>query len=150
MGGKDGGKGWSPLAGKVKGGRVENGGKERGRESRDQLRVQRCGAKGEFGSLVALPAVRASRPAVQVRVDDAVYFTKTPPHLPCAGLYGGCPVCIRFARAALRSQHGWHRLAAELSLGLSDDRRQLPSQRVAYYNCSMVVDARCPSQPRRS
>ena len=73
-----------------------------------------------------------------VWVDDAVFATKTPPHPPCLGLTGGCPVCSAFARNARRSQHGWHRLAAELGLGLSDDKRQYPSQRVTY--TGMVVD----------
>ena len=73
-----------------------------------------------------------------VWVDDTVFATKTPPHPPCAGLVGGCPVCTRTARAARRSQAGWHRLADELGLGLSDDKRQLPSQRVVY--TGMVVD----------
>ena len=73
-----------------------------------------------------------------VWVDDTVFATKTPPHGPCAGLTGGCPVCGRTARAARRSQLGWHRLAHDLGLGLSDDKRQLPSQRVTY--TGMVVD----------
>ena len=73
-----------------------------------------------------------------VWVDDAVYVTKTPPHPPCRGLEGACPVCSRYARAASRSQAGWHRLADQLGLGLSDDKRQLPSQRVVY--TGMVVD----------
>ena len=73
-----------------------------------------------------------------VWVDDAVYVTKTPPHAPCAGLVGGCPVCTHSARAARRSQSGWHRLAGELGLGLSADKRQHPSQRVTY--TGMVVD----------
>ena len=73
-----------------------------------------------------------------VWVDDTVFVTKTPPHATCAGLHGQCPVCARSARAARRSQAGWHRLAHELGLGLSDDKRQLPSQRVTY--TGMVVD----------
>jgi hypothetical protein len=73
-----------------------------------------------------------------VWVDDTVFVTKTPPHPPCAGLVGGCPVCSRTGRAARRSQSWWHRLADELGLGLSDDKRQLPSQRVTY--TGMVVD----------
>ena len=71
-------------------------------------------------------------------VDDAVYVTKTPPHPACAGLDAGCPVCARSARASRRSQSAWHRLAAELGLGLSDEKRQPPSQRVTY--TGMVVD----------
>ena len=71
-------------------------------------------------------------------MDDAVYATKTAPHPPCLGLAGGCPICSHFSRQARRSQHYWHRLAAELGLGLSDDKRQLPSQRVTY--TGMVVD----------
>ena len=71
-------------------------------------------------------------------VDDTVFVTKTPPHPPCAGLTGGCPVCGRTARGAQRSQAGWHRLAHDLGLGLSDEKRQLPSQRVTY--TGMVVD----------
>jgi len=58
-----------------------------------------------------------------VWVDDTVFVTKTPPHPPCAGLVGGCPVCSRTGRAARRSQSWWHRLADELGLGLSDDKR---------------------------
>ena len=73
-----------------------------------------------------------------VWVDDTVFATKTPPHPVCAGLTGACPVCCRSARAARRSQVGWHRLAAELALGLSDEKRQTPSQRVTY--TGMVVD----------
>ena len=73
-----------------------------------------------------------------VWVDDAVYVTKTAPHPPCAGLRGGCFTCLRYARSARRSQASWHTLAAELGLGLSDDKRQLPSQRVTY--TGMVVD----------
>ena len=37
------------------------------------------------------------------------------------------------------SQRYWHQLAAELGLGLSDDKRQLPSQRVVY--TGMTVDS---------
>ena len=48
-----------------------------------------------------------------VWVDDTVFVTKTPPHPPCAGLVGGCPVCSRTGRAARRSQSWWHRLAEE-------------------------------------
>ena len=73
-----------------------------------------------------------------VWVDDAVYASKTPPHPPCVGLVGGCPVCSRTARASRRAQSYWHRLADELGLGLSDDKRQKPSQRVTY--TGMVVD----------
>ncbi len=75
-----------------------------------------------------------------VWVDDAVYATKTAPHPSCLGLAGGCLVCAHwhFGRQARRSQHYWHRLASELGLGLSDDKRQLPSQRVTY--TGMVVD----------
>ena len=73
-----------------------------------------------------------------VWVDDAVFATKTPPHPPCSGLIGACPICSAYARQARRSQHGWHRLAAELGLGLSDDKRQDASQRVTY--TGMVVD----------
>jgi hypothetical protein len=73
-----------------------------------------------------------------VWVDDTVFVTKTPLHGLCSGLTGGCPVCVRSARASRRSQLGWHRLADELGLGLSDDKRQLPSQRVTY--TGMVVD----------
>ena len=74
-----------------------------------------------------------------VWVDDTVYITKTPPHPSCAGLLGGCPICRRTTRTASRSQHYWHNLAAALGLGLSDDKRQLPSQRVVY--TGMVVDS---------
>ena len=63
-----------------------------------------------------------------VWVDDTVFVTKTPLHGLCSGLKGSCPVCARSARASRRSQVGWHRLADELGLGLSDDKRQLPSQ----------------------
>jgi hypothetical protein len=73
-----------------------------------------------------------------VWVDDTVFVTKTPPHPPCAGLTGACPVCSRTSRAARRSQVWWHRLADELGLGLSADKRQTPSQRVTY--TGMVVD----------
>jgi hypothetical protein len=61
-----------------------------------------------------------------VLVGDTVFATKTPPHPACAGLDGGCPVCARTARTALRSQHYWHRLALALGLGLSDGRRLWP------------------------
>ena len=73
-----------------------------------------------------------------VWVDDAVYITKTPPHPACQGLASGCPVCDRTARSSRRAQSGWHRLADELGLGLSVDKRQTPSQRVTY--TGMVVD----------
>jgi hypothetical protein len=72
-----------------------------------------------------------------VWVDDTVFVTKTLPHPPCAGLVGGCTVCSRAGRAARQSQSWWH-LTDELSLGLSEDKRQLPSQRVMY--TGMVVD----------
>ena len=67
-----------------------------------------------------------------VWVDDTVFVTKTPPHPPCEGLAGGCPVCTRSARSARRSQSYWHRLARALGLGLSDEKRQEPSQRITY------------------
>jgi hypothetical protein len=40
---------------------------------------------------------------------------------------------------AKASQRYWHKLAADLGLGLSDDKRQLPSQRVVY--TGMTVDS---------
>ena len=49
----------------------------------------------------------------------------------------GAAVCSRTGRAARGSQAWWHRLADELGLGLSNDKRQLPSQRVTY--TGMVV-----------
>ena len=73
-----------------------------------------------------------------VWVDDMVLVTKTPPHGPCAGLDGDCVTCTRLARTARRSQSGWHRLADELGLGLSAEKRQLPSQRVTY--TGLVID----------
>ena len=73
-----------------------------------------------------------------VWVDDTVFATKTPPHPACAGLDGGCPVCVRTARTARRSQHYWHRLALALDLGLSGEKRQEPSQRITY--TGIVVD----------
>ena len=71
-------------------------------------------------------------------VDDTVFVTKTARHGPCAGLAGGCGVCAESARRAGSSQRFWHRLAARLGLGLSDDKRQTPSQRVVY--TGLVVD----------
>jgi hypothetical protein len=73
-----------------------------------------------------------------VWVDDTVFVTKTPPHAACPGLAGACPICARSARSASRSQSFWHRLAHSLGLGLSDDKRQTPSQRVTY--TGIVVD----------
>ena len=60
---------------------------------------------------------------------------------PCAGLDGGCSVCARSARSARRSQSYWHRLARALGLGpgLSDEKRQEPSQRITY--TGIVVDS---------
>ena len=74
-----------------------------------------------------------------VWVDDTVFVTKTRPHPPCSGLTGGCPVCAQTARSAARSQSAWHRLADSLGLGLSDEKRQLPSQRITY--TGIVVDS---------
>ena len=74
-----------------------------------------------------------------VWVDDTVFVTKTPSHPPCAGLDGGCSVCARSARSARRSQSYWHRLARALGLGLSDEKRQEPSQRITY--TGIVVDS---------
>ncbi len=73
-------------------------------------------------------------------VDDTVFVTKTARHGPCSGLAGGCQcdVCAESARRAESSQQLWHRLAARLGLGLSDDKRQTPSQRVLY--TGLVVD----------
>ena len=76
-----------------------------------------------------------------VWVDDTVFATKTPPHPPCAGLDGGCPVCARTTRTARRSQHYWHRLAHALGLGLSDEKRQEPSQSITYTGIMIVVDS---------
>ena len=73
-----------------------------------------------------------------VWVDDTVFVHKTPAHPPCTGLEAGCQVCTAAASAARRSQSGWHRLAKALGLGLSDDKRQNPSQRVTF--TGMVVD----------
>jgi hypothetical protein len=53
-------------------------------------------------------------------------------------------VCARTARSARRSQHYWHRLrrlAHALGLGLSDEKRQEPSQRITY--TGIVVDSFC-------
>ena len=80
-------------------------------------------------------------------VDDAVYITKTPPHPPCLGLVAGCPVCVQASRAARRSQVGWHRLASELGLGLSEDKRQSPSQRVTYTGVTIDTFHRTISIP---
>ena len=73
-----------------------------------------------------------------VWVVGAVYVTKTPPHPPCVGLRAGCPVCSKSSRAARRSQSSWYCLAHELGLGLSNEKRQLPSQRVTY--TGIVID----------
>jgi hypothetical protein len=67
-----------------------------------------------------------------VWVDDTIFVNKTPPHPTCLGLDGGCAVCARSARASRRSQSYWHRLAAALGLGLSDDKRQTSTQRATY------------------
>jgi hypothetical protein len=67
-----------------------------------------------------------------VWVDDTIFVTKTPPHPACLGLDGGCAVCARSARVSLRSQSYWHRLAAALGLGLSDEKRQTSTQRATY------------------
>ena len=73
-----------------------------------------------------------------VWVDDTVFVTKTAPHPPCAGLSGGCPECTKSAQRASQSQTAWHGLADRLGLGLSDEKRQTPSQRVVY--TGLVVD----------
>jgi hypothetical protein len=73
-----------------------------------------------------------------VCVDYTVLVTKTPPHPSCAGLLGSCPICAASARSSRRSQTYWHRLAHALVLGLSNDKRQNPSQRVTY--TGVVVD----------
>ena len=62
-----------------------------------------------------------------VWVDDTAFVTKTPKHPRCAGLVGGCPICKAAQRRAARNQHYWHRLAAKLGLGLSTEKRQLPT-----------------------
>jgi hypothetical protein len=56
-----------------------------------------------------------------VWVDEAVNVAKTVPNPPCLGSLGGCPVSSHFFRQAKRSEHYWHRLAAELGLGLSSE-----------------------------
>ncbi len=73
-----------------------------------------------------------------VWVDDIIFVTKTLEFPACLGLDGACQVCIRAARAASCSQSYWRRLTNALGLGLSDDKRQLPSQRVTY--TGIVVD----------
>jgi hypothetical protein len=74
-----------------------------------------------------------------VWVDDTVFVTKTTPHGSYAGLAGGRGVCVEAARRATASQRSWHRLAARLGLGLNDDERQTPSQRIVY--TGRVVDS---------
>ena len=73
-----------------------------------------------------------------VWVDDTAFVTKTAKHSTCAGLNGGCPVCLDAQRRATRNQRYWHRLAARLGLGLSTEKRQLPTQRAIY--TGLVVD----------
>ena len=99
-----------------------------------------CGAPAAASP--PLPTRRGLHPEAihsVVWVDDTVYVTKTPSHPPCSGFTGGCLICRRAARTASRSQRYWHRLADDLGLGLSDDKRQLPSQRVVY--TGMTVDS---------
>ena len=73
-----------------------------------------------------------------VWVDDTAFVTKTPRHPRCAGLVGECPICKAAQRRAARNQHYWHRLAAKLGLGLSTEKRQLPTQRAVY--TGLVID----------
>jgi hypothetical protein len=76
-----------------------------------------------------------------VWVDDTVFVTKTPQQSSCAGLSSGCPVCALASRSSKRLQLHCHRLAAALGLGLRDDKRQYPSQRVVY--TGIVVNTFC-------
>ena len=71
-------------------------------------------------------------------MDDTAFVTKTDKHPKCASLVGGCLVCKAAQRRAARNQGYWHRLAARLGLGLSADKRQLPTQRAVY--TGLVVD----------
>jgi hypothetical protein len=99
-----------------------------------------CGDSDPASSATPVPRRGLGPEALHsvVWVDDTVFVTKTPPHQPCAGLLGGCPTCKSASNSSRRSQLYWHHLAAELGLGLSDDKRQRPSQRVTY--TGIVVD----------
>jgi hypothetical protein len=94
--------------------------------------------------VVALPSTtpRGLHPTAlhsAVWVDDAVYATKTAPHPPCLGLAGGRAARSARFLAAKPDALSTTGTAWRLSLALaSDDKRQLPSQRVTY--TGMVVD----------
>ncbi len=57
---------------------------------------------------------------------------------PCDSIDGGCPFCARSTRSARRSQSYWCSLANALGLGLSNDKRQISSQRATY--TGIVID----------
>ncbi len=58
------------------------------------------------------------------------------------------PVCLSSASSSTRSQNYWIFLAGKLGLGLSDDKRQLPSQCVTFTGLTLDTFLRSLSIPR--
>ena len=52
-------------------------------------------------------------------VDDLHFSLSTPPHPPCAGFEGGCPVCVEYYGYAVAAERLWKEKARKLNLPLS-------------------------------
>lgn len=67
-----------------------------------------------------------------VWVDDFAFWTVVVAHPTCAGLMGGCPVCLEHLPHAQRLAAFWKDLCGQLGVPLSDDKYQAPGQRPGY------------------
>ena len=55
-------------------------------------------------------------------VDDLHFSMRTPPHPPCLGHVGGCPVCQGAYERAVQAEALWHKKAKALNLPLSEGK----------------------------
>jgi hypothetical protein len=55
-------------------------------------------------------------------VDDLHFSMRTPPHPPCLGHVGGCPVCQAAYERAVQAEALWRKKAKALNLPLSDGK----------------------------
>ena len=67
-----------------------------------------------------------------VWVDDFVFWIVVAYHAFCAGLAGGCPICLSFLPHAERLAADWKQLCRILAIPLCEDKYQGPSQLPGY------------------
>jgi len=103
--------------------------------------VRRHFAKpGRAGGMGPAPRVWLGRGALLsvVWVDDTVWDVKGPRHRLCGGLEAGCVECGLLQVEAVAAMDRMEAHCLEVHMWLSDDKRQVPGQRVVY--TGIIVD----------